>query len=262
MRGMELRFGILRRIGADERNVPRIGERDQVFLAFVLYLLPRARDLDIEAVTEQRLQGIAITLGSLEPASREQPGERALVAAGKADQAIGMAAKRFERDVGIEFERTFEVSAADEIAQVEPSLLALGKKGKPVDRQILPLRHHTRPCHCQERSDDRLNPRPLARLRISRRAVKAVAIADGGGRKLALLGELGGCLGIDRTVQHRETREDAERNERCMSHRRNLGIALPLNQGGAGDKPGDRSRRYAATRHRPRNRSERKCPCH
>ena len=81
VRRVKARFGKLRRVGRDQRQVAGIGQRDQRLFRGFLHRIVAPGDLDIEPFGKQPLQPLAIGLGRVLLALGQQPRQRALARA-------------------------------------------------------------------------------------------------------------------------------------------------------------------------------------
>ncbi len=88
MRRMELWFGILCRVGRDQRQIERVGEVGELGLGGLLDRIVPARQLDIQPIPEQRLQAPGICARLVGLTVGEKPRDRALRSGGQANQAI------------------------------------------------------------------------------------------------------------------------------------------------------------------------------
>ena len=212
VRGVEVAFGEIGRVGRHQRQVARIGEVDQRLFRRFLDRVVAPGDLDVEPVAEQRPQPIGIGAGRVMPRLGQEPRQRTLARTGQRDQAVGMAFEVCQQHVRITFERTIQVRAADEMAEVVPAGLVLRIERQPVDRAAILTGYR------QRRADNRLHARVAATAGEGDRAVEAVAVGDGDRREAALLGQLGDRFRIDRPFEHGIARKHAKRHERSVRH--------------------------------------------
>ena len=201
----------------DQRQVALIGEVDQRLFGRLFDHVATAGELDIEAVGEQRLQPVEIGGGPVGLVLVDQPGERALAARGQRDQPVAAPFERGEVDMRRQFDRAFEMREADQRAQIVIAALVLRIERDPVERRGDAV-GHARPRDAQHRPDHRLDAVLLGGIGKGHRGVEAVAIGEAGSRKAHRLGLFGDRLGLDRPVEHRVGRENAERYETGMSH--------------------------------------------
>ena len=219
MRVVEIGLGEAGRVGADQRQVARIGEVDQLGLGAGLHLVVAAGDLDIEPVGEQRLELRDIGLGGLVLPLGIEPGECTLGTCGQAEQAVGMPGERREGDVRIFLDRPVEVRLRDEVAEIFIAGLVLRVERQPVDRHVEAF-GQIRALHRKQCADDRLDAGLLGGVRKAHRGIEAVAIRDGDGGEAVALGVLGDRLGVDRPFEHGVAGKNPKRDETGMRHAR------------------------------------------
>ncbi len=223
VRIVERAFGKAGRVGGDERKIAGVGQIDQRFFGSFFLRIVAAGDFDVEALGEEFLKPVEIGFCRGLLLACKQSHQRALTGGGQADQAIGVAHKVCQHDMRIEFQRAIQMRAADEMAEIVVSSGILRIKRQPVNRRGRGAETGGGPFPFwpgdgKHRADDRLHAHILARLGIGDTAVKAVAVGDGCGGKSTFGRRLGDGLRIDRAIQHRVGREDAERDEGGVGH--------------------------------------------
>ena len=140
-----------------------------------------------------------------------QLGESALPASRQRDQPYMMRAQQLEGDVRGQLQRPIEMRGRHEFRQIAVAGLVLGQQNQAIDAALPPDRRRAR--HAERRADDRLHPLGEAGVAERHDAVEPVAVGDRDRRKAELRGALGDRLGLHRPFEHREGREDAQRNE-------------------------------------------------
>ena len=222
VRGVEMRLGISRGIGCDERQIVGVGEVDQARLGRLLDRLAAPAELDIEAAGEQPDQAFEKSLDGLP--FGEQAGERPLPAAGQRDQAVGAPLQRGELDMGVLFDRAAEMRLGDQSAEILVALLVLRVERQPVDQRRLCL-HVSKaalragPGDAQQRADDRLDA--LLETGVAERhdAVKPVPVGDRGGGKVEPFRLLRDRLRLHRPLQHGVAGEETQGDVGRGGHR-------------------------------------------
>jgi hypothetical protein len=204
-------------IGRDQRQIAGIGEVDQRLFGGLLDRVAAPGELDVETVGEERLQPIQIVRGTIRLVLVNQPRECALPPCGEGDQAVGATLERSEIDMRGQLDRAIEMRAADQRAQIVVAGRILRIERDPVERGGDAV-GHPRPRDAEHRADHRLHAVLLRRVREGHRRIEAVAIGQPGGGKAHRPGLFGDRLGLDRPVEHRVGRENAERHETGMSH--------------------------------------------
>ena len=213
VRGVEVRIAELRGIGRHKRQVTRVRELDQRLLRGVAYRAAAARQFDVEPVGKERLQPVAHRARQLVPPVGKQPSERPFARAAQGDQTVSAPFEITEMNVRLELERPGEVRAADEIAQVRVPVLVLREQRKVIDDLAARV-----PRDAEQRADDGLDALLEASGGKGHRAVEPVAVANRDGGKAALLGDARDLLGIDRPLEQRVARHDAQGDERSVGH--------------------------------------------
>ncbi len=218
VRGMEMRFGKAGRVGCYQRQVAGIGEIQQVRLRLSLYGIEPTTDFDIETVGKECFQPLCIGKRGFGLILRKQAGQRAFAARGQRDQAVGPPLQHVQVDMRHFLQRPVEMRHGDQRAQIVIARLILRIERQPVmDRRR--IGGTPRPQHAQHRADQRLDALALACVGKGHRAIKAVAIRDGGGGEAERPRLLGDLLGIDRPFQHGVGGEYAKRDESGVGHR-------------------------------------------
>ena len=134
VRGVEIGLGVASGVGRDERQVERISEVDQARLGGLLGRVAAARQLDVQAIGEQRVELVGIGPRLVVLAIGEQAGERPLPARGQRDQPVGLPGERVERDMRFLVDRAVEVRGGHQAAQIVVAGLVLREQREPVDR--------------------------------------------------------------------------------------------------------------------------------
>ena len=137
MRVVEVGFGETGRIGRDQRQVAGIGKFDQRGLGLALGVIAAARQLDIEAIGEQRFEPLDIMRRGGRLALGEQPRDRPFAARGQRDQPVGAPCERRERDMRLILHRPVEMRRRDQRAEIVVAGLVLRIERQPVDHRWL-----------------------------------------------------------------------------------------------------------------------------
>ena len=212
MRGVHMRFGVIGRVGGDQRQVARIGEFDQRKFGGFFHRVTAPGEFDIQPAGEQPHQPISHFCRLRIAPFRQQPRQRALARAGERDQPVRMAIQIGQRHMRFAFQRAFQMRAADEVAQVLPASFILREQRQIIDDLAILARH------AQQRAGDGLHAFALARGSKRGGAVQPVAVADGDGGEAAFLGQFGDGFGINRPLQHGIAGKHAQGDKGSKSH--------------------------------------------
>ena len=241
MRLVHMRLGVIGGVGGDQRQVARIGERDQRLLGGHLHRIAAAREFDIEPLGEQGLEPVEQDSGVAVLTLCQQPGHRPLARAGERDQPLGAALEILKQDMRLEFERAGEMRLADEMAQIVVAGLVLRIEREVIDllagRSVIPAAGDP-----EQRADDRLDAFVEAGLGEHDRAVEPVAIRQRDCGKAAFLGQFRHRLGLDRALEHGIGGEDAQRYEGGKTHAADMRCPGRLAKGAAGVFPASPAR--------------------
>ena len=178
MGGEHAFLGEKRLVGRDQRQVRRVGERQQLRLDRRILAHPLAGDLDIEPVAEDRLEPGAGRFRRIILSGRQVPAERT-VRAGERDQAFGMSRDRVAGDMGRRPGLDGQEGPGRQRQQVPVPGLVLGQQHEPVERVALEaVRIRRLEGDRQLAADDRLDAGPGAGLGEFERAEQIVGVGD------------------------------------------------------------------------------------